>query len=148
MRGIPKWASCSMFSVILYILVLYMLVSTSLVFICIITNCYYQKCIIDTPRAEFSQKWHLESSSDQQATKVSSWKLHNHLGVSKNRGVYPPKWMVYFMENPIKMDDLGGFPIFVGTPISRIFKPSLLRYVTQLEWYGWPPTELDVHMET
>ena len=20
----------------------------------------------------------------------------------------PPKWMVYFMENPIKMDDLGG----------------------------------------
>ncbi len=21
-----------------------------------------------------------------------------------------PKWMVYFMENPIKMDDLGGFP--------------------------------------
>ena len=35
------------------------------------------------------------------------------MGVNpKNRGVYPPKWMVYFMENPIKMDDLGGFPIF------------------------------------
>ena len=28
-------------------------------------------------------------------------------GVSKNRG-FPPKWMVYFMEKPIKMDDLGG----------------------------------------
>ncbi len=28
-----------------------------------------------------------------------------------------PKWMVYFMENPIKMDDLGGFPIFLETPI-------------------------------
>ena len=37
------------------------------------------------------------------------------MGVSKNRGI--PKWMVYFMENPIKMDDLGGFPpIFGLTP--------------------------------
>ena len=26
----------------------------------------------------------------------------------KNRGG-PPKWMVKIMENPIKMDDLGGF---------------------------------------
>ena len=30
-------------------------------------------------------------------------------------GVYPPKWMVY-MENPIKMDDLG-VPPFKETPI-------------------------------
>ena len=29
------------------------------------------------------------------------------MGVSKNRGG-PPKWMVKIMENPIKMDDLGG----------------------------------------
>ncbi len=36
-------------------------------------------------------------------------------------GGKPPKWMVYFMENPIyeQMDDLGGFPtIFGSTPIS------------------------------
>ena len=32
-------------------------------------------------------------------------KTHN-LGVSKNSGI--PKWMVKIMENPIKMDDLGG----------------------------------------
>ena len=32
------------------------------------------------------------------------------MGVSKNRGT--PKWMVY-MENPIKMDDLG-VPLFFG----------------------------------
>ena len=33
------------------------------------------------------------------------------MGVSsKNRGT--PKWMVYFMENPIKMDDLGGKTYF------------------------------------
>ena len=34
-----------------------------------------------------------------------------HLGISKNSGT--PKWMVKIMENPIKMDDLGGnTPIF------------------------------------
>ncbi len=38
-----------------------------------------------------------------------------YLGVSKNRGI--PKWMVKIMENPIKMDDLGGFPLFLETPI-------------------------------
>ena len=36
----------------------------------------------------------------------------NHMGVSKNNGT--PKWMVYFMENPIKMDDFGGFPPIFG----------------------------------
>ena len=29
----------------------------------------------------------------------------------------PKKWMVYFMENLIKMDDLGGTPIFGNTQI-------------------------------
>ena len=41
------------------------------------------------------------------------------LDVSKNRGK-PPKWMVYFMEisseNPIKIHDLGGPPLFLETP--------------------------------
>ena len=40
-----------------------------------------------------------------------------YMGVSKNRVFLPPKWMVYFMENPIKMDDLGGPPLFLETPI-------------------------------
>ena len=40
---------------------------------------------------------------------------YQDLGVSKNRGT--PKWMVYFMENPIKMDCLG-VPLFLETPIS------------------------------
>ena len=43
-----------------------------------------------------------------------------HMGVSKNRGVYPPKWMVKIMENPIKMDDLG-VPLFLETLISTIY---------------------------
>ena len=40
-----------------------------------------------------------------------SAKINHFLDVSKNRGT--PKWMVKIMENPIKMDDLGGFnPLF------------------------------------
>ncbi len=38
-----------------------------------------------------------------------------------NRGVFPPKWMVNIMvPNPIKMDDLGGPPLFLETPISKV----------------------------
>ena len=41
-----------------------------------------------------------------------------YMGVSqKNSGT--PKWMVYFMENPIKVDDLG-VPLFLETPIYNI----------------------------
>ena len=40
------------------------------------------------------------------------------MGVSKNRGT--PKWMVV-VENPIKMDDLGGKPpIFGNTQIEFV----------------------------
>ena len=42
------------------------------------------------------------------------------VGVSKNRGVYPPKWMVEIMENPIKIHDLGGPPLFLETPRSKL----------------------------
>ena len=38
------------------------------------------------------------------------------MGVSKNRGG-PPKWMVKIMENPIKMDDLGGTTPILKTPL-------------------------------
>jgi len=36
-----------------------------------------------------------------------------YIGVSQNSGT--PKWMVKMMENPIKMDDFGGTPIFGNT---------------------------------
>ena len=51
------------------------------------------------------------------------------MGVSKNRGT--PKWMVYFMENPIKMHDLG-VPLFLETPISIFMKGTLLNLHTSL----------------
>ena len=42
--------------------------------------------------------------------------IPNHVGVSKNRGG-PPTWMVYNGKTPIKMDDLGGPPLFLETPM-------------------------------
>ena len=46
----------------------------------------------------------------------SRWKWHGFVNGdwTKNRGVYPPKWMVKRMDNPIKMDDLGGVPPIFG----------------------------------
>ena len=39
-------------------------------------------------------------------------------GPPKIGGFYPPKWMVKIRENPMnKMDDLGGKPLFLDTPI-------------------------------
>ena len=38
-----------------------------------------------------------------------------NLGVEPRIGGKNPKWMVKIMENPIKLDDLGGFPIFLET---------------------------------
>ena len=39
--------------------------------------------------------------------KNKSLPKHQNMGVSKNRGFYP-KMDGFFMENPIKMDDVGG----------------------------------------
>ena len=46
-----------------------------------------------------------------------------NLDVSKNRGVYPPKWMVYNLWNTLfKMDDLGGeTPLFL---VQHPFRPT------------------------
>ena len=42
------------------------------------------------------------------------------MGVEPKIGVVnPPAWMVKIMENPIKMDDLGVFPMFLETPKSK-----------------------------
>ena len=48
-----------------------------------------------------------------------------HMAVSKNRGILPPKWLVYFMENPMKHGMIWGVilpPLFLGStprPIDR-----------------------------
>ena len=50
-----------------------------------------------------------------------------NVGVSKNSDT--PKWMVYFMENPIKMDDLG-VPLLLETPM-WILLPGSRCYTSQ-----------------
>ena len=51
--------------------------------------------------------------------------------------------MVNFMENPIKMDDLGGFPIFLETAsykqgeiISLIFRAEITPGSSETRLYG------------
>ena len=64
------------------------------------------------------------SSSDA----IDWYKNPQHLGVEPKIGVVnPPKWMVYFMENLSKMDDLGGFPILFGNThleTGKVFKQT------------------------
>ena len=55
-----------------------------------------------------------------------------HMDVLKNRGG-PPKWMVKIMENLLKMDDLGVFPLFSETPI------CMYLYIrVTIEYYSYP----------
>ena len=37
----------------------------------------------------------------------------------------PQNWMVKIMENPIKMDDLGGPPLFLETHLYCIFQDGV-----------------------
>ena len=60
--------------------------------------------------------------------KIGGWKTPKMDGVNfmenpikmYDLGGFTPKWMVFFMEKPIKMYDLGGFttPIFTPTSVS------------------------------
>ena len=67
----------------------------------------------------------------QNVTPSRGYFLDTNLGVNpKIGGFYPPKWMVKIMENPIKMDDLGGKKtIFFETPICIIYtNPNFMHH--------------------
>ena len=51
------------------------------------------------------------------------------MGVSRNGGT--PKWMVKIMENPIKMDDLGGFPPILGHTDIQTNKKSKIQMLSK-----------------
>ena len=50
--------------------------------------------------------------------------FHQPLWVFPTKEGKPPKWMVKIMENPIKMDDLGGFPPIFGNKHLKNMQPS------------------------
>ncbi len=60
-----------------------------------------------------------------------------YVDVSKNRAG-PPKWMVKIMENPQKMDDLGGFPIIFGNThvfqVNSSVRPCFFPTSYQVPW--------------
>ena len=83
-----------------------------------------------------------KKSRNRQNNYKHAWiepKKKYNMGVSKNGGT--PKWMVKIMENPIKMDDLGGKPTIFGN------LHMLLQEVAFVSWTLWlsptlrPPPE-------
>ena len=58
------------------------------------------------------------------------------MGVEPKIGENPLKWMVYFMENPIKIDDLGETPLFLETPrsLTREFKVQIVDTKMVSSW--------------
>ena len=49
-----------------------------------------------------------------------------YMGVSKNRGT--PKWMVDSGKPYLLMDDLGGPPLFLETPICTLLMCTIANY--------------------
>ena len=50
------------------------------------------------------------------------------MDVSKNRGNKKQKWMVFIMEKPIRMDDLGVFPYFWKHPYLHVSQYLGMRF--------------------
>ncbi len=75
--------------------------------------CFYHRSAAMSEQSNPQKRWLRSKTRENTPLKV-------YLGVSKNSGT--PKWMVYFMENPIKMDDLG-VPLLLETPICWFIRP-------------------------
>ena len=83
--------------------------------------------ITDSAEKIFHFIWQTHLGDSQNRGGTPKWMVYNgrslkqkflmtQMGVEPNIGVKRPKWMVYFMENPIKMDEMG-VPLFLETPI-------------------------------
>ena len=85
-----------------------------------------------------SAKTTKNNSCDGYPNQIQSGDHNSNLSVSKNMGT--PKWMVKIMENPIKMDDLGGvFPLVITTGNHQV-KPEKVTLV--IDSHSSPLTNL------
>ena len=61
----------------------------------------------------------------------SMYSMYKYMGVEPKIGGKPPKWMVFIMENPIEMDDLGvslfsETSIYIYTVYIHTILPTLI----------------------
>ena len=61
----------------------------------------------------------------------------HHLGVSKNRGILPPKWMVKIMENPMNKWMIWGYHYFWKHPFLAKFNLDVAPSQDAIEGLGW-----------
>ena len=66
------------------------------------------------------------------------------MDASKNRGVYPPKWMVYKMENPMNKWMIWEKPLFLGNTQISFFGVANFR-ISIFEFYRFQNDKID-HM--
>ena len=83
------------------------------------------------------EKWPHTCFSKLQATPLSYQRvieIDSDVGVSKNRGILPPKWMVKIMENPMNKWMILGVPLFLETPICVLLCYVLVYAVYAFFW--------------
>ena len=67
-------------------------------------------------------------------SKLGDFFTENNMGVEPRIGGKPPELMIYCMENPIKMDDLG-VPLFLETPTSFLSNQPGFFSVFLKKWW-------------
>ena len=60
--------------------------------------------------------------------------IYIYMGVEPKIGVITLKWMVKIMENPIKIDDLGGKPTIFGNTHMVAYPCMSFADLSQLKW--------------
>ena len=97
---------------------------------------HHQICVDDIlSTCNFLKYWYRYLHRKFPYTKKNTHTKWKHMGVSKNRGT--PKWMVYNGKPYEQMDDLGGFPIFLETPICPLAS-LFTQNITASAWWGIP----------
>ena len=111
----------------------------------ILTSFFQFGCSQGPTTSQNGMCWHpLSASWDSINRFVMSLfnKIEMHMGVNPKIGGKNPKWMVKIMENPIKMDDLGGNTPILGNTYMSIHvlyddEHPFFADICSYSWCGW-----------